>query len=36
MLTEAGLYVANADDADAARAEMGDVLRGMLDGLRTG
>jgi AcrR family transcriptional regulator len=36
MLTEAGLYVANADDADAARAEMEAVLRGMLDGLRTG
>jgi len=35
MLTEAGLYVANADDADAAKAEMGDVLRGTLDGLRT-
>jgi AcrR family transcriptional regulator len=36
MLTEAGLYVANADDADAAKAEMGEVLRGTLDGLRTG
>jgi len=36
MLTEAGLYVANADDADAAKAEMGEVLHGMLDGLRTG
>jgi AcrR family transcriptional regulator len=36
MLTEAGLYVANAEDAEAAKAEMGEVLRGMLDGLRTG
>jgi len=36
MLTEAGLYVANADDAEAARREMQEVLRGMLDGLRTG
>jgi AcrR family transcriptional regulator len=36
MLTVAGLYVANADDADVARAEMGEVLRGTLDGLRTG
>lgn len=36
MLTEAGLYVANADDAEAAKAEMGEILRGMLDGLRTG
>jgi hypothetical protein len=36
MLTEAGLYVANADDADAAKAQMGEVLRGTLDGLRTG
>jgi AcrR family transcriptional regulator len=35
MLTEAGLYVANADDADAAKAEMGEVLRGTLDGLRS-
>ena len=34
MLTEAGLYVASADDPDAARAEMGQVLRGMLEGLR--
>jgi AcrR family transcriptional regulator len=34
MLTEAGLYVAGADDADAARDEMGQVLRGMLEGLR--
>ncbi len=34
MLTEAGLYVAGADDADAARAEMGEVLRGTLEGLR--
>jgi len=36
MLTEAGLYVANADDADAAKAEMGQVVHGMLDGVRTG
>ena len=36
MLTEAGLYVANAEDADGAKAEMEDVLRGMLEGLRTG
>jgi len=36
MLTEAGLYVAGADDADAARDEMGRVLRGTLDGLRAG
>lgn len=36
MLSEAGLYVANAEDAEAAKAEMGEVLRGMLDGLRTG
>src|SRR3954466_9593913 len=35
MLTEAGLYVANADDADTAKVEMGEVLRGTLDGLRT-
>jgi AcrR family transcriptional regulator len=34
MLAEAGLYVAGADDADAARHEMGQVLRGMLEGLR--
>jgi AcrR family transcriptional regulator len=34
MLTEAGLYVAGADDADAARDEMDQVLRGMLEGLR--
>jgi AcrR family transcriptional regulator len=34
MLTEAGLYVAGADDAGAARDEMGQVLRGMLEGLR--
>jgi AcrR family transcriptional regulator len=34
MLAEAGLYVAGADDADAAREEMGQVLRGMLEGLR--
>jgi AcrR family transcriptional regulator len=36
MLTEAGLYVAGADDADAARQEMGRVLRGTLEGLRAG
>ena len=36
MLTEAGLYVAGADDADAARDEMGRVLRGTLEGLRAG
>jgi len=36
MLTEAGLYVAGADDADAAREEMGRVLRGTLEGLRAG
>ena len=34
MLTEAGLYVAGADDADAARDEMGQVLQGMLESLR--
>jgi AcrR family transcriptional regulator len=34
MLTEAGLYVAGADDPEAAREEMGGVLRGMLEGLR--
>jgi AcrR family transcriptional regulator len=34
MLTEAGLYVAGADDAGVARDEMGQVLRGMLEGLR--
>src|SRR3954451_11974142 len=34
MLAEAGLYVAGADDADAARHEMGEVLRRMLEGLR--
>jgi AcrR family transcriptional regulator len=34
MLTEAGLYVAGADDAETARDEMGEVLRGMLEGLR--
>lgn len=33
-LYEAGLYVARADDARAARAEMETVLRAMLDGLR--
>jgi AcrR family transcriptional regulator len=36
MLTEAGLYVAGADDPEAARDEMGQVLRGMLEGLRAG
>ena len=36
MLTEAGLYVAGADDADKARDEMGRVLRGTLEGLRAG
>jgi AcrR family transcriptional regulator len=36
MLTEAGLYVANAEDADTAKAEMGEVLRGTLEGLRSG
>jgi AcrR family transcriptional regulator len=34
MLTEAGLYVAGSDDPEAARDEMGQVLRGMLEGLR--
>jgi AcrR family transcriptional regulator len=34
MLTEAGLYVAGADNAAAARAEMGEVLRGTLESLR--
>jgi AcrR family transcriptional regulator len=34
-LAEAGLYVARADDVDAARAEMGAVLRRMLEGLRS-
>jgi AcrR family transcriptional regulator len=33
-LTEAGLYVARANDIDAARAEMSEVLHRMLDGLR--
>jgi AcrR family transcriptional regulator len=36
MLTEAGLYVANADEPDVARAEMEEVLRRLLDGLRAG
>jgi AcrR family transcriptional regulator len=36
MLTEAGLYVANADDAATARREMQEVLRGTLESLRTG
>lgn len=35
MLTEAGLYVASADDPEAAREEMGQVLRRMLEGLRS-
>jgi AcrR family transcriptional regulator len=34
-LIEAGLYVARADQVDAARAEMGMVLRRMLEGLRS-
>jgi AcrR family transcriptional regulator len=34
-MAEAGLYVARADDVDAARAEMGAVLRRMLEGLRS-
>jgi AcrR family transcriptional regulator len=34
-LAEAGLYVARADDVDAARGEMGAVLRRMLEGLRS-
>jgi AcrR family transcriptional regulator len=33
-LSEAGLYVARADDVPAARAEMEHVLRAMLNGLR--
>ena len=33
-LTEAGLFVARADDVKAARKEMGEVLRRMLEGLR--
>lgn len=33
-LTEAGLYVARADDVAAARVEMGAVLRRLLEGLR--
>lgn len=33
-LTEAGLYVARADDERAAREEMSGVLRRLLDGLR--
>jgi AcrR family transcriptional regulator len=33
-LTEAGLYVARAEDPAAARAEMGAVLRRVLEGLR--
>jgi AcrR family transcriptional regulator len=35
-LSEAGLYVARADDVPAARAEMEEVLRRLLDGLRAG
>jgi AcrR family transcriptional regulator len=35
MLTEAGLYVASADDPEAAKAEMGEVLRRMMEGLRS-
>jgi AcrR family transcriptional regulator len=35
-LSEAGLYVAQAEDVPAAREQMGRVLRGVLDGLRTG
>ena len=34
-LAEAGLYVARADDPEAARAEMSSVLRRMVEGLRT-
>jgi AcrR family transcriptional regulator len=34
-LIEAGLYVARAENVDAARAEMGAVLRRMLEGLRS-
>ncbi len=34
-LIEAGLYVARAEQVDAARAEMGTVLRRMLEGLRS-
>jgi len=33
-LTEAGLFVARADDVKAARAEMGEVLRRVLEGLK--
>lgn len=33
-LTEAGLYVAGADDVRAARAEMAAVVRSLLEGLR--
>jgi AcrR family transcriptional regulator len=33
-LTEAGLYVAGADDASAARADMSTVVRRLLEGLR--
>jgi AcrR family transcriptional regulator len=35
-LSEAGLYVARADDVPAARAEMAAVLRALLEGLRVG
>jgi AcrR family transcriptional regulator len=34
-LIEAGLYVARADQVEAARAQMGTVLRRMLEGLRS-
>jgi AcrR family transcriptional regulator len=34
-LIEAGLYVARADQVDVARAQMGTVLRRMLEGLRS-
>jgi AcrR family transcriptional regulator len=34
-LIEAGLFVARADDVKAARAEMGEVLRRVLEGLKT-
>jgi AcrR family transcriptional regulator len=34
-LIEAGLYVARAEDVETARAEMRDVLGGLLNGLRT-
>jgi AcrR family transcriptional regulator len=34
-LEEAGLQIARAPDVDAARAELGDALGGLLDGLKT-